>query len=285
MKTKIFTLVICLPLFLLTIAYAQWTTTGNNIYYTKGNVGIGTTNPATLLSFGNTLNKRKLALWEGASWCGFGIQSGQMRLQIGTPQDRFSFFAGDNTEILTLLGTGRMGIGTTAPLHQLHIKGNPNDDGPQGNGNITLEGWGEPVFNIAGGKNLYFANYDGGKYTPLMTISPEGNIGMGAGPYSTYKLVVEGKIGAREVEVKPTAWADFVFDENNQLKTLSEIESFIKSNKHLPDVPSEKEVLQNGIDLGKMNATLLQKIEELTLYLIEQDKKIEKLTQALELRK
>ncbi|PXY01808.1 hypothetical protein DF185_03940, partial [Marinifilum breve] len=60
---------------------------------------------------------------------------------------------------------------------------------------------------------------------------------------------------------------------------LKEVESFIEENKHLPDIPSEKEVLENGIAVGEMNAKLLQKIEELTLYVIEQNKKIEALFQ------
>jgi hypothetical protein len=69
-------------------------------------------------------------------------------------------------------------------------------------------------------------------------------------------------------------WADFVFDADYELKSLAEVEAYIAANKHLPDVPSEEEVLANGLDLGEMQAIQQQKIEELTLYIIDQEKRI-----------
>jgi len=101
----------------------------------------------------------------------------------------------------------------------------------------------------------------------------DGMVGIGTPfTYNTkgYLLAVNGKIGAKEVEVETTsdAWSDFVFDKSFQLKPIEEVEAYINLNKHLPDVPSAKEVEANGINLGKMDATLLQKIEELTLYVI-----------------
>jgi hypothetical protein len=72
-------------------------------------------------------------------------------------------------------------------------------------------------------------------------------------------------------------WADYVFDEDYDLMSLSEVESFIKENKHLPDVPSAKEVKKDGLDVAEMNATLLKKVEELTLHIIELEKKVNEL--------
>lgn len=92
-----------------------------------------------------------------------------------------------------------------------------------------------------------------------------------------YTLAVAGSIGAAKVEVKSGLWPDYVFANNYKLKTLKEVESFIVTNNHLPDVPCAKTVKENGIDLGAMDAILLQKIEELTLYMIAQDKKIDSL--------
>lgn len=108
-------------------------------------------------------------------------------------------------------------------------------------------------------------------------IDKDGNIGIGTEKVDGFKLSVDGFVRARKVVVNVDTWFDFVFDENYKLKTLSEVEKYIVQNKHLPDVPSEKEVLTDGIDLGKMNAILLQKVEELTLYMIEQDKRIKQL--------
>ncbi len=88
------------------------------------------------------------------------------------------------------------------------------------------------------------------------------------------KLDVAGTIRAEEVKVE-TGWADYVFHEDYELKSLSEVSSYIEENHHLPGIPTAEEVAENGIKLGEMNAKLLEKIEELTLYLIEQNEKIE----------
>jgi len=83
-----------------------------------------------------------------------------------------------------------------------------------------------------------------------------------------------GTIRSKKVKVEATDWPDYVFEPNFQLRPLHELESYIKVNKHLPEVPSAQEVEKDGLDLGQMDATLLKKIEELTLYTIEQEKKI-----------
>ena len=105
-------------------------------------------------------------------------------------------------------------------------------------------------------------------------VKAGGNIGIGTtNPGS--KLAVNGKIDCKEVEIYLDGWSDFVFDEAYQLKPLDELEIFIKENKHLPGVPTEEEVIQNGINIGQMNAKLLEKVEELTLYVIDLKKENE----------
>ena len=104
-----------------------------------------------------------------------------------------------------------------------------------------------------------------------------GNLGIGTNtPDSGYKLTVKGKIWTREVKVTSTAGgADFVFENTYKLPTLEEVEQFITENKHLPEIASAKEMEENGIHLAEMNIKLLQKIEELTLYTIQQQKELE----------
>ena len=132
----------------------------------------------------------------------------------------------------------------------------------------------------ANNKDIIFCSKLG--YGESMRITPQGNIGIGTTETGTHKLAVEGTIGAREIKVEADGWSDFVFNKDYMLKDLEEVESFIEENNHLPDVPSEKDVLENGIQLGEMDATLLQKIEELTLYMIEQNKRTNKLVEEVQ---
>jgi len=112
-------------------------------------------------------------------------------------------------------------------------------------------------------------------------INGDGNVGIGiTNPQN--KLDVNGTIHSQEVKVDMLGWSDFVFKKEYSLPTLKEVEKHIAEKGHLENIPNEDEVLKNGINLGKMNAKLLQKIEELTLYTIEQQKNTEKLTKVIE---
>ncbi len=108
-----------------------------------------------------------------------------------------------------------------------------------------------------------------------MKISTNGQVALGCQPNSNYRLAVDGVIGARKIKVTQETWADFVFKPEYKLRSLQEVELHIREHGYLPDVPSEKEVKENGVDMGEMDKKLLQKIEELTLYIIELNKKIE----------
>jgi hypothetical protein len=100
---------------------------------------------------------------------------------------------------------------------------------------------------------------------------------------STNRIIFQqnGTVKATTFSATSPPWADFVFEDNYILKDLYEVENFILTNKHLPDIPSEKELKKEGLDLPIMDAKLLQKIEELTLYLIEQNKQIQKMQQKI----
>ena len=106
----------------------------------------------------------------------------------------------------------------------------------------------------------------------LLFPGSSSGVGIGTSSLGTHKLAVEGSVGAREIQVEASGWSDFVFEKDYELKSLEETEQFILTNKHLPDIPSQKEVEIDGINLGEMDAKLLQKIEELTLHLIQQNK-------------
>ena len=103
-----------------------------------------------------------------------------------------------------------------------------------------------------------------------------GNVGIGTYNPGNWKLAVNGQIRAKEIKVE-TGWSDFVFHDDYNLPSIKDVEKHIKEKGHLKDIPSAKEVEKNGIFLGEMDSKLLQKIEELTLYTIQQQKEIEKL--------
>ena len=149
----------------------------------------------------------------------------------------------------------------------LFVASNPGPEIGSSTGKLTF--W-------CGGGVGYTTLFSGGLYA-----KDKVTIGSLSYQSTTAKLIVkgnsliEGKIIANEVEIKQNVWADFVFKENYKLKSLYDLEEFINENGHLPDIPSEEEVKKDGISVGEINAKLLQKVEELTLYMIEQNKKMD----------
>jgi hypothetical protein len=126
-----------------------------------------------------------------------------------------------------------------------------------------------------GGAELKIKNIDGNYLNSHFLIGGKVGIGTGTIP-SDYKLAVAGKAIMEEVKVALSgAWPDYVFSPTYSLRSLEETEAFIKENNHLPEIPSAKEVEENGLELGEMNKLLLKKIEELTLYQIEMMKLIQ----------
>lgn len=122
------------------------------------------------------------------------------------------------------------------------------------------------------------------KFRDCFVVTNQARVGIGVS-YPTCALDVNGAIRCKEVKIEVAnwqAWPDFVFDKNYQLPTLEVVEQHINDKGHLPDIPSEKEVMENGVNVVEMQAKLLQKIEELTLYVIEQDKKIKEQDKKIE---
>lgn len=117
----------------------------------------------------------------------------------------------------------------------------------------------------------------------LMQVKGDGSVGIGTTDTKGYKLAVNGSGIFTKVVVKAyNNWPDFVFEHDYQLPTLGEMEAYVRTHKHLPEIPSAAEVAEKGVDLGEMNQQLLKKVEEQMLYMIEMNKKITSLTQEVQ---
>lgn len=199
--------------------------------------------------------------------------------------------------------TGLVGLGTIAPTERLDVNGgNMIVRGPLGfanagntatfylgntsnfinatnNGNIDFGINGVTALSISKTQRVGIGTMNP---TALLTVNGKTLIGdptaVNIATIGNYNLYVQNGILTEKVRVAVNGsanWADYVFEPGYRLAPLTEVESFVATNHHLPGVPSACEVADNGIDMAEMDATLLKKIEELTLYVIEQNKKLE----------
>ena len=111
-------------------------------------------------------------------------------------------------------------------------------------------------------------------------VNTLGNFGIGT-TNPLYKLDVRGTIRADEILVNHVSGADFVFDKSYNLRPLSEVKTYVQQNQHLPEIPSAAEMQENGVNMNELQMQLLQKVEELTLYIIQQDQRIKELEEQL----
>lgn len=240
----------------------------------------------------------------------FGLLDGDGNWTVHTRKDDYVRFLVNNSEKMRINTSGNIGIGTALPGYKLevyngqiairkasastnhfsnaalHIRNtNVIDNGGLASialGTSSANNYGYTINAIrtsSGQGSLDFRYHSNStEGVSRMTIDQIGNVGIGTTTIPTgYKLAVAGKILAEEIQVSASGtspWPDFVFSSTYNLRTLTEVEQFINQNNHLPDVPNAKEVDEKGIAIGAMNAILLQKIEELTLYMIEQEKRM-----------
>ncbi len=274
----------------------------------NGNIGIGTITPAGTLHVhdSNDGTDVDLRIEDGTNAMlqfSDGVDdTGYLRLD-GPSGDLIISKSSTNNDLVIDDG-GNVGIGNSSPSSKLDIYDANFDlsilklrNGSWAcNQRTAIEFWNgdsknHPTSRIVSkmdgcgtqGEALLFETQTAGETDPTakMIIKNNGYIGIGTTDPDA-KLAVNGTVHAKEVKVDLNGWPDFVFKKNYPLPTLAAVETHIKENGHLKDIPSEAEVKENGINLGEMDAKLLQKIEELTLYTIEQDKTLKEQKQFME---
>jgi hypothetical protein len=237
------------------------------------NVGVGTLTPAEKL----TVRQDGIGISQedgtGATKVGFYTFGAFAYVQTHT-NNNLLFSTNNGSIQMTLTTAGNVGIGATAPNARLSVT--------RGSSATAFDG----TAAFAGTTHISHFNYGtaedtyirGGKDNARVFLADNTGGAVGIGTYTTagYKLAVGGNIRSKEVVVE-TGWADFVFAKEYKLPNLFEVEKFIKLNNHLPNIPSAAEIQTNGLKVGEVQTKMMQKIEELTLYIIEMKKEIEAL--------
>jgi hypothetical protein len=212
----------------------------------------------------------------------FFAQEIEAKLSGNTSDHGFSVINNSNETLLRITGEGNVGIGNSHPTERLVVNGSI----AWGNMNAILQTDQGASIELRGNGTPYldFSNNSTSDYDARLMLNSNnileiaGNVGIGTNTTNGYKLAVGGNIIAEEIVVKLREnWPDYVFKKDYERPDLAMLDNYITENGHLPNIPDAKEVSIDGISLGEMQIKLLEKIEELTLYLIEQDKKIKKL--------
>ncbi len=238
-----------------------------------GSVGIGLNDPTSSLEVARGTGTNGTAVIYGTTHAS--------HFSYGTTEDTYIRGGKANAKVIIndIPGLGNVGIGTNAPAHKLQVNTTGNASGIVHANNVGVQvgtyigynlGWlgtfsnhplalfvnnGQPAFTITTDERFQFGN----------TTIPAG-----------YKMSVDGKVLCTELEVLVTPWPDYVFKPEYRLKPLHEVENFIQTNGHLPNIPKAEEIENKSLAVGNMSKLQMEKIEELTLYLIEINKRLKK---------
>lgn len=222
---------------------------------------------------------------------------------IGTTDSQPLVLKSNNIEGIRIKSNGNVGIGATSPDAKLHVaQNNINNQnlslgkftsvGQTGGSALVSLAYNSTTANLEVNSSYTGTGFRYGTYNDFNIENETSSTDFGAINFITNKKVqlaikpngnasLQGKFEAKEVKVTLTPTADFVFDEKYDLPKLEEVEKHIKEKKHLPEIASAKVMEKEGVNVGEFQIKLLQKIEELTLYSIEQNKQIKQQSEQL----
>ncbi|MEI6577335.1 MAG: hypothetical protein WCO63_14250 [Bacteroidota bacterium] len=230
-----------------------------------GKVGIGTTNPAEMLTVNGTVQ----SLSGGFRFPDGSLQSSAATTLWGIDQNGISYL------------NGNVGIGISPASVKLDVYGDLVLGKPGDNFILHSRPWIGDALIIAPQNN--FGGWD---WSKGFALKDNGQVYIGseltlASPHQNYKLAVNGKVACKELVVTIQNWADEVFEKDYQLMSLPELEHYIQRYHHLPGIPPKQEVIMNGMEVGEINRSLLTKIEELSLYTIRLNEELSAIKQSL----
>ena len=268
------------------------------------NLGIGVS-PASNLHIHSNTNVNNFLMTNlnvgNTIYHGFRIKQDHQKVYILQQENAYMYIQTPGGG-LAISDSGKVGFGTNTPYHTIHvvdgnilISKNPHRADGSTNGsllfgatvntiNCTHGAWGiEYVNNDDDGYGLNFwkpsSPCNQTKGNDFLFLADNGNIGIGTHTPQA-KLAVNGEVLAKSVRVNATAsyWPDYVFEKDYNLMSIRELGAYVQTHKHLPGIPSAKEVeKKQDVDLGEMNTLLLQKMEEMTLYIIQLEKRVSEL--------
>lgn len=273
--------------FFLAIVLASYAVNAQtNTFPLNGNVGVGTVNPIAKFEINSGTGTTPLrAVGPHGYLLIDNVGSGESYYYA----DKFhQFYVASGAPILTMLNTGNIGIGTTSPEHKLTVVMDAASNGAGVAVKAVNSGGagsqpGVAFLNSSGNKRMYSCldvasdtyNVVNAIGIASITVNQAGNVGIGT---TTPKesLSVNGNIRSKQIMVEMANWPDYVFRPTYSLLSLNEVKEYVSKNHHLPEIPTELQVAKEGINLGDMNKLLVKKVEELTLYLIQQKEETDK---------
>ncbi|PKP45987.1 MAG: hypothetical protein CVT95_07790 [Bacteroidetes bacterium HGW-Bacteroidetes-12] len=264
----------------------------------QGNLGVNVAPTTTeVLKISSTINRTSIEIINNHPTA-FALKYGIKNI-VNNP-NTIAYSVTDqatNQDVFVVKGDGSVGIGTTNPLEvfqigeefTFHSGGTKSiarnyyfDNAQNVSRRIRAGAASALRFNEGGSIDLWTITSGpaGSIIAPAdinkgLHIANNGNVGIGTTAVNDAKLSVEGIIRARRVLVNVTPWADYVFEPTYQLMSISQLENYVTANKHLPNMPTAEQVEKEGADLGEINRVLVEKVEELTLYIIELNKRME----------